>query len=443
MQNTSASHTKTPTLRIDAAWIVPVDSDNRVLKDHSLVICDTRIVDCLPTIRAIDKYPNIDSMDRRHHILMPGLINAHTHLPMNLLRGLGSDQPLMTWLQEHIWPAEQKYMSQAFVNDGAQLALSECLLSGVTTVNDMYFFPDIIANACQSAGIRACIGLTVMDMATPWAKNASEYISKGLDLHDKLHGDPLMCTAIAPHAPYTVSVETLERIQVLSSELEINVHTHLHETTVEVSDYVDKHGVRPISMLHRIGMLSPSLLAVHLTQLTNEEIDLLAHTGVNVLHCPESNLKLASGFCPISKLSAQGVNVAIGTDGAASNNDLDLLGETRTAALLAKAVSGDAASITAPEALRMATINGAKALGISDETGSLEIGKSADMICIDIDLSMQPMHDVIAQIIYAAGRERVSDVWVAGKQLVSKRQLLSMDTQQLKHIAQHWEEVLA
>ncbi|MFK8081478.1 MAG: TRZ/ATZ family hydrolase [Granulosicoccus sp.] len=443
MRNLSASHATAATSRVDAAWIVPVDDNNRVLKDHSLVVANDRILECIPTPEAITKYPELVSIDRRHHILMPGLVNAHTHLPMNLLRGMGSDKPLMSWLQDYIWPAEKKYLSADFVKDGTLLALAESLLGGVTTVNDMYFFPDVIASACRSVGVRACIGLTVLEMETPWARNATEYISKGLELHDAVLDDPLITTALAPHAPYTVSVETLERIQVLSSELDINVHTHLHETAEELKNYMAQHGVRPIAMLHDIGLLTPSLLAVHLTQVSDDEIDLLAQTGVNVLHCPESNLKLASGFCPISKFSAQGVNVAIGTDGAASNNDLDVFGETRTAALLAKAVSGNAASITATEALRMATINGARALGISDDTGSLDTGKSADMICIEIDLSMQPMHDVIAQLVYATGRERVSDVWIAGQQLVKDRKLLTMDTQHLSTTANHWEEKLS
>ncbi|MFK7993882.1 MAG: TRZ/ATZ family hydrolase [Granulosicoccus sp.] len=443
MQNSSTGSPAAPTLRIDAAWILPVDDHNRVLKDHSLIISDDRILDCLPTTLATGTYPDLSCVDRRQHILLPGFINAHTHLPMNLLRGLGSDQPLMRWLQDYIWPAEKKFMSPEFVHDGTQLALAESLLSGVTTVNDMYFYPDVIASACQNAGVRASIGLTVFDMETPWAKDASEYISKGLELHDQLRNNPLINTTLAPHAPYTVSVETMERIQMISSELDIHIHTHLHETAAEVNEYVEQHGVRPIEMLHRIGMLSPSLMAAHLTQLTENEIDLLAQTGVNVLHCPESNLKLASGFCPITRLAAKGVNISMGTDGAASNNDLDLLGETRTAALLAKAVSGDAASITARDALRMATINGAKALGISDNTGSLESGKSADMICIDIDQFMRPMHDVVAQVIYATGRERVSDVWVAGRHLLKKRQLLTMDTQQLEKTASKWEAKLA
>lgn len=442
MHSSSASSMKKPTLRVDAAWVLPIDEKNRVLKNYSLIIGDETIIDCLPTSQAQTAYPDVLCIDRRNHVLMPGLVNAHTHLPMNLLRGLGNDQPLMSWLQDYIWPAEKKYLNASFVEDGSQLALAESLLSGVTTVNDMYFYPDVIAKTCQSVGIRACIGLTVLDMPTPWAKEASEYISKGLDLFDVLRDDPLITTAFAPHAPYTVSVAVLERIQTLSSELDINVHTHLHETASEVSDYVDVHGMRPIEMLHRIGLLNPSLLAVHLTQINDDEIDLLAQTGVNVLHCPESNLKLASGFCPISKLAAKGINIAIGTDGAASNNDLDLLGETRTAALLAKATSSDATSITTTEALRMATINGAKALGIDAHVGSLEAGKSADMICIEIDLSMRPMHDVVSQIIYATSRERVSDVWVAGKSLVRNRKLLTIDTERLERSAAKWEETL-
>lgn len=424
--------------RIDAGWILSVDDDNRVLENHSLVVGGGKIIDCVPGDTAEELYSDLSVVDRRHHILMPGLVNTHMHMPMNLLRGLGSDQPLMSWLRDYIWPAEAAHMSAEFCRDGTELALAESLLGGVTTVNDMYFFADDIARVCQRVGVRATIGMTILGFPTPWAGSTEEYFDKGLMIHDMLRDDPLLQTTLAPHAPYTVDIEALEKIKALSGELNVPVHMHIHETAVEVHDYVKAHGVRPIAMLEKIGLLGPSLLAVHLTQMQDSEIASFADKGVHVLHCPESNLKLASGFCPISKLVAKGANVAMGTDGAASNNDLDLLGETQTAALLAKAVSEDAASIPAVQALRMATINGAKALGIDQVSGSLEIGKSADIACIQPDLSMLPIHDVIAQVIYATTRDRVSDVWVAGKQLVKDRQLTTIDSERLSRVAIDW-----
>lgn len=424
--------------RIDAGWIATVDNHNRVVENHSLVVGSGKIVDCLPVAKAQSKYSELTVIDRRQHILIPGLVNSHMHMPMNLLRGLGSDKPLMSWLQDYIWPAEAAHMSSEFCSDGAELALAESLLGGVTTVNDMYFFADDIARVCQKVGVRATMGMTILGFPTPWASSAEEYFDKGLMVHDMLRDDPLVKTALAPHAPYTVDISALEKIKSLSEELNIPVHMHVHETAVEIDDYVKAHNMRPIAMLEKIGLLAPSLLAVHLTQMQDNEISLFAERGVHALHCPESNLKLASGFCPISKLVSKGVNVAMGTDGAASNNDLDLLGETQTAALLAKAVSEDAASIPAVQALRMATINGATALGIDKVSGSLEVGKSAEITCIEPNLSMLPIHDVIAQVIYATTRDRVSDVWVAGKQLVDDRRLTTIDAERLSRVAIEW-----
>ncbi len=425
--------------RIDAGWVLTVDAENQVYTDHSLVIGGGRILDSLPIDEAAKNFSHLPVVDRRNHIIMPGLVNAHMHMPMNLLRGLGSDQPLMTWLQDYMWPAEAAHVGPEFVRDGTQLAIAESLLSGVTSVNDMYFFPQDSAEACQQAGIRAVIGLAIINVPTAWASSVDEYFDKGLAVYETFCDDPLVQTAMAPHAPYTVNIDALEKVKAFSAEHNLKIHMHVHETAVEVEDYVKQHGVRPIAMLHKIGLLSPSLLAVHLTQMIDEEISLLADTGVHVLHCPESNLKLASGFCPVSKLADQGVNIAIGTDGAASNNDLDLLGETRTAALVAKAVSADAASIPATAALRMATINGARALGLGEVTGSLEVGKSADITCIEPDVSMVPMYDVVAQVIYATNRERVSDVWVAGRQLLENRRLLTLDAERLIKVAAEWQ----
>lgn len=417
-----------------------MNAANDVLERHSLIVENGRISNCLPWPVADEQYSHLPKQDHRDGILLPGLINAHTHLAMNLLRGFADDTPLEQWLQEHIWPTEAAHMSTDFVRDGTELALAESLLNGVTTVNDMYFFPDQVAKTCREAGIRATVGLLVFDFPTAWANNVDEYFSRGLALHDELKNDALISTAFAPHAPYTVSQGPLERIATLSAELDIPVHMHVHETAAEVEQFKKIHGVRPLQRLDEIGLLSPALMAVHLTQLTDDEINRLAETGSNAIHCPESNLKLASGICRISDLLEAGVNIAVGTDSVASNNDLDLIGELKTATLLAKVTSGDAASLVASAALRMITINAAKTLGLDRDIGSLEIGKSADCIVIQPDLGMVPVYDAQSQVVYTNSSPCVSDVWVAGKQLLKNRQLLTLDTQKLYKNAHHWSQ---
>lgn len=433
----------TLSFRIDARWLITMNAANDVLERHSLVVENGRITDCLPWPVAEEQYSHLAVHDQRSSILLPGLINTHTHLAMNLMRGFADDTPLEEWLQEHIWPAEAAHMSRDFVRDGTELALAESLLNGVTTVNDMYFFPDEVAKTCRDAGMRATVGLLVFDFPTAWANNIDEYFSRGLSLHDELKDDPLISTAFAPHAPYTVSKGPLERIATLAAELDIPVHMHVHESVAEVEQFEKTHGVRPLQRLDEIGLLNPSLMAVHLTQLTDGEIQRLSETGVNVVHCPESNLKLASGICRISDLLKANVNIAVGTDSAASNNDLDLIGELRTATFLAKVTSGNAAALNASTALRMITIDAAQALGMDKEIGSLEVGKSADCIAIQPDLGMVPVYDAQAQVVYTNSSPCVSDVWVAGKQLLKNRQLLTLDAEQLHRNAQNWSQKIS
>jgi 5-methylthioadenosine/S-adenosylhomocysteine deaminase len=375
---------------------------------------------------------------------LPGLINSHTHAAMTLMRGIADDLHLMDWLQNHIWPLEQKWMSEAFVRDGTDLAIAEMIMGGTTCFNDMYFYPEITAGQAIQHGIRASIGLIVIDFPTVWAENSEEYIEKGLALHDQLRHQPLISTAFAPHAPYTVSDEPLQKIRTFADELELPITMHVHETRHEVEEAREKNGQRPLQRLHELGLINPSFLAVHMTQLTDDEISLFAQSGAHIVHCPESNLKLASGFCPVAKCIAAGINVALGTDGAASNNDLDMFGEMRTAALLGKAVAGDASAVPAMTALRMATINGAKALGLDNEIGSLSIGKSADVIAIDLScLETQPLYCPISQIVYAASRQQVTDLWVAGKRLLKQRQLTTINLGDLKLKIAEWQQRLA
>ncbi|HHH39725.1 MAG TPA: TRZ/ATZ family hydrolase, partial [Sedimenticola sp.] len=378
------------------------------------------------------------------HALIPGLVNAHTHAAMSLLRGLADDLPLMTWLNEYIWPAEKQWVSEEFVADGTRLAIAEMVRGGTTCFNDMYFFPDQAGRVAAAAGMRAVVGLILIDFPSAWAENADDYLRRGLEVHDQFRNDALISTAFAPHAPYTVSDPPLERVRVLADELEIPVHMHLHETRDEVKQGLARDGVRPLKRLAELGLLSPALAAVHMTQLQPEEIARFAESGGSVIHCPESNLKLASGFCPVADLLRAGVNVALGTDGAASNNDLDLFSEMRTAALLAKGVAMDASVLPAARALRMATLNGARALGLAGETGSLEPGKAADITAVDLGgLQSQPLYSPLSQLVYATGREQVSDVWVAGRQLLRDRQLLTLDAEEILARAREWRRRIA
>ncbi len=429
---------------IHARWIIPVQPDGAVLEHHSLAVQDGRILDILPQREARTRYQADQIIERGEHVLIPGLINAHTHAAMSLLRGLADDLPLMDWLNHHIWPAETQWVSDEFVRDGSQLAMAEMLRGGTTCFNDMYFFPEVTARAATEIGMRACIGLIVIDFPSAWAGSADEYLDKGLALHDALRNHPLLRTAFAPHAPYTVSDAPLERIRVLADELDLPVHMHVHETVAEVEQSQAQFGMRPLERLARLGLVSPSLLAVHMTQLLDAERAHVAASGAHVLHCPESNLKLASGFCPVHKLLNASVNIALGTDGAASNNDLDMFGEMRTAALLAKAVANDASALPAAQALRMATLNGARALGMGDETGSLEQGKAADIVAVRLDdIECQPFYNVISQLVYATGRDKVSDVWVAGQQLLKERELLTMDVPAVLARARSWRDRIA
>ena len=430
---------KNPDLLIHPAWLVTVDADDRVLTEHSLAIADGRIADILPSAEARRRYAEAPQLELPGQALMPGLINAHTHLAMSLLRGYADDLPLMSWLQEHIWPAEGRFADERFCEQGALLAMAELIRGGVTCFNDMYFFPEATARAAERAGLRGLLGIIVLDFPSAWGSGPDEYIRRGLSLHDALRDHPRLGTAFAPHAPYTVSREPLQRIATLAAELDIPVHIHLHETAGEVANFVAQHGCRPLARLDELGLLGPQLLAVHMTQLEEAEIQRVAETGSHVLHCPESNLKLASGFCPLARLDDAGVNLALGTDGSASNNDLDMFGELRSAALLAKGVSGDAAALPAHRALRMATIDGARALGLDALTGSLETGKAADLIAVDLDtIETQPLYDPVAQLVYASGRQQVSHVWVDGRQLLRERHLTTLDETELRHSAADW-----
>lgn len=426
-------------LLIEAGFVVPVEPHGVVLEDHAVAVSGGTIVAILPRAEAQARFDARETVSRPDAVLIPGLVNAHAHNPMTLLRGIADDLPLKVWLQEHIWPIEAAVIGPEFVADGVTLAIAEMLRGGTTCCNENYFFPDVQAATYKQYGFRARVGLPVIDFPTAWAKSDDEYFERAGEVHDQWRDDALIGTAFAPHAPYTVSDVNFERVRMLADQLDVPVHLHLHETAQEVEQSQQKHGQRPIARLDRLGLINDRLIAVHMTQLTDAEIHLCAERGVSVVHCPESNLKLASGFCPACALQSAGVNLAIGTDGVASNNDLDMFGETRTAAILAKAVAEDAAAFDAFSALRAATLGGAKAIGFDHLVGSLEPGKQADIACVDLSaLETQPLHHVVSQLIYATGRQQVSDVWIAGKPKLSARVLVDMDMDRIIANAKQW-----
>ena len=428
---------------LNAQWIIPVCPRDELLPDHAIAVDGGRIVEILPRTRAARKYQATTTHSLSEHTLIPGLVNAHTHAAMNLFKGLADDLRLMEWLESHIWPAEQRWVSAEFVRDGTRLAIAEMLRSGTTCFNDMYFFPDEAGKAASQAGMRAVLGLIMIDAPTVWASTTDEYFAKGTDVHDRFRGDPLISTAFAPHAPYTVSNESLERIQVLAEELDIPIHMHVHETENEVAHALRTNGLRPLKRLDQMGVLSHRLAAVHMTQLEQAEIERLAECGAHVVHCPESNLKLASGFCPVVDLLGAGVNVALGTDGAASNNDLDMVGEMRTCAYLAKGVAQAADVVPASQALAMATLGSAKALGLDGQIGSLEAGKAADIVAVDLSaIETQPSYDPLAQIVYACSRQQITDVWIAGQHVLNQRVLTTLDEDALLATARDWQKRL-
>ncbi|AJO79911.1 MULTISPECIES: TRZ/ATZ family hydrolase [Pseudomonas] len=419
-------------------WLVPVEPAGVVLKEHGLGIRDGRIAFIGPRADAM-KLQAAEVRELPGMLLGPGLVNAHGHAAMTLFRGLADDLPLMTWLENHIWPAEAKWVDEAFVRDGTDLAIAEQLKGGISCFSDMYFFPKVASECVHNSGIRAQIAIPLLDFPIPGASTADEAIRQGVELFSDLKHHPRIKITFGPHAPYTVGDETLEKIRIIAEELDASIHMHVHETASEVQQAVARHGERPLARLARLGLLGPRFQAVHMTQISDDDLALLVETNSNVIHCPESNLKLASGFCPVERLWQAGVNVAIGTDGAASNNDLDLLGETRTAALLAKGVAGSATALNAHQALRMATLNGARALGLDGEIGSLELGKAADLVAFDLSgLEQQPIYDPVSQLIYATGRDCVKHLWVAGKQLLDDRRLTRLDEQQLHATATAW-----
>lgn len=426
-----------------ARWVVPVEPSGTVLENHAVAVREGRIESVLHVDEASRRFSQYERVELPEHVLVPGLINAHTHAAMTLMRGMADDLPLKRWLEEHIWPAEMKHVSPQFVKDGTLLACAEMLRGGTTCFNDMYFFPEAAIEAALESGMRAAAGMIVIEFPSAYASDPDDYLQKGLALRDRYSDHPSLSFCLAPHAPYTVSDGTFRKVAKLSAELDLPVHIHVHETADEVERSIAEHGSRPLERLRRLDLLGPGLISVHSVHLLPEEVNMLARHGCTVVHCPSSNLKLASGFAPVATLLQAGVNVALGTDGAASNNRLDMFQEMRHAALLAKAVGRDAEAMPAHAALRAATLAGAIALGIGAETGSITVGKAADFTAVRLSgPELAPCFDPVSQLVYAAGREHVSHVWVAGRLLVSEGTLKSAFVTNLDSRAKFWHNQL-
>ncbi len=414
-----------------------------VLADHAVVVKDGCILDLLPSDAALTRYAAGQTLALPGQMLIPGLVNLHGHAAMSLLRGFADDQPLMAWLNACIWPAEKKHVSEAFVRDGTLLAAAEMLASGITTCNDMYFFPQAAGEAFLQAGMRATLGLIVLEFPSAYATDADDYLARGLALRDELKDEPLLSFAFAPHAPYTIADATFTRIGTLAEQLGLPIHTHIHETADEIQQSLTQYGVRPLERLARLGLLGPNFIGVHAVHVNAAEIALLATHGCHVAHCSNSNLKLASGLAPVVELMRAGVNVGLGTDGAASNNRLDLVSEMRMTALLAKGVSGDAAVLPAATVLKMATLDAARALNLDDRIGSITPGKRADLVAVDLrSLVCQPVFDPVSHLVYVAGREHVTHVWVDGKLKLEERRLVDLDADDLIARAGYWRSKL-
>jgi 5-methylthioadenosine/S-adenosylhomocysteine deaminase len=425
---------------IHPGWIVPVVPRGAVLEQHSLAIAGDRIVALLPRHEA-QQINASRVVELPGHAIMPGLVNSHGHAAMSLLRGFADDQPLMPWLEQHIWPAEAAHVSAGFVRDGVELAIAEMIRCGTTTFSDMYFFPDACAETAQRLGMRCQLTFPVLDAPTVWAQSADEYISKGLALRDDVKHSDLVTVGFGPHATYTVSEPSLIKVATLAAELDVPIQIHLHETRGEVLLAVEQNGERPLDSLQRLGLLGPRTQCVHMTDLGDQDIALLAATGAHVVHCPQSNMKLASGACPVDRLLASGVNVALGTDSAASNNDLNLFGEMQSAALLAKLHSQDANALPAATALEMATINGARAMGLESNIGSLEVGKLADLIAVDLSQpETQPLYNPLSQLVYACNGSQVTHSWIGGVEVMNQRQLTHIDLAALGVRTREWRE---
>lgn len=424
-------------------WVVPIAPRREVFTAFSVALKDGQIAAIAPRDQA-------QNFDADEHValagtaLMPGLINLHCHAAMALLRGYADDLPLMTWLQQFIWPTESHFISQEFVRDGSELAIADLLMGGTTTMADQYFFPEITAEVADRVGLRALLTFPVIDVETAWARDAEACINRGLALRDQYRDHDRIEVGFGPHSTYMVSEKTLARVAMLAEELDAPTQIHLHETREEVLSSVERVGMRPIDFLEQVGLLGPRTQCVHMTALGDQDIATIAKHGAQVVHCPRSNLKLGSGICPVQKLMDHDINVALGTDGAASNNRLSMLGEMQIASLIGKTQHGDPKAVDAWAALEMATMNGAIALGQQEKIGTIEVGKTADLIALDLSgVHHWPRHDIASSLVYATHGNEVAWSWIAGKPMVANGQLQTLDYRDLQTRAMRWSEQLS
>jgi len=423
---------------IVARWILPMDPPDAVLEHQAVVIRSGRIVAVCPE-GELSGWDVGEVVRCPRHALIPGLVNAHTHAAMALLRNAAGGLPLDDWLRHRIWPLEARLVDERFVEDGTALAIAEMLLGGITCFADMYYHPDVAARVAARLGMRACIGLPVLEAPSAWAQDLSGYLERGLQLRDAYRDDPLIGTLFVLHTPISTSDATLAHVKTLADQLQAPVMTHLLESATDRAREERRHGRGPLERLAAAGLVNDLLIAVHCVQLNTDEVAQIAEAGASVVHCPASNLKLAAGIAPVHQLRSAGARVALGTDGPASNDALDLLGEARLAALLAAGTTGDAGALTPAEALHMATLAGAQALGLGDVTGSITPGKWADLAALRLDgPGVQPLHDVAGAIVHSAGRAAVSDTWVAGRRLVADGCLLRASEDELATRAAAW-----
>jgi 5-methylthioadenosine/S-adenosylhomocysteine deaminase len=426
-------------LLIDARWVLPIAPVNDVREHASVAVSGGRILAVGPREPMHARFAAAEIVSLPNHVLLPGLVNAHGHAAMTLLRGLAEDAPVAEWLNDHVWPLEGRLVDEAFVRDGTRLAVAEMIRGGITCFSDMYFFPEVAAEVARLAGMRVQVAFPIIPFPNAWSGSVDEALHKGMALHDYYRDHPLVRVAFGPHAAYSVSRGDLERVLMYSEELDAAVHIHLHESAAEVAEARAAQGRSWIEMLAEIGLLGPRLQAVHVTRVDEREIALLAEARVQVVHCPHANLKLASGICPVTQLQRAGVDVALGTDGAAGNNALDLFAEARLAALLAKLSTDDARALPAARALEMATLGGARALGLDTEIGSLEPGKLADLTAVDLRAPrFAPVHDPIAALVHSNAGRAVSHVWVAGRALLANGTLTTLDEAAVIETASDW-----
>jgi 5-methylthioadenosine/S-adenosylhomocysteine deaminase len=426
-------------LLVHGRWLLPIEPAGAVLEDYGMAVAGGRIVAVSPNASLRQHYDAAVKIERPDAVLLPGFVNAHTHAAMSLLRATPPQGSLRQWLRESVWPLENRWVSAEFVRAGTRLAIAQMLRAGITSFADMYLFPEEVARLAVELRLRIAIGLPVADARTAWAEDARDCLVKGAALWDMHRSSPWARLYFAPHAPYSVSDETLRHLRRIADQLDAPVAMHLHETAAEVRESLAAHGRRPIARLAQLGLLRPGFTGIHMIDLDETDLETAHRSGIAAVHCPASNLRHGSGFPPIGALRDRGVPIGLGSDGAASAGAPDLLAEARLAALLAAGASGQANRLDAHAALGVATLGGARALGLEADVGSLVAGKSADFIAIDLARSpgVGPAN-VADALLYDATRADVTDVWVAGRHAVQRGHVELLDLGEVEQQARQW-----